>query len=133
MRFRSFTDSLFFSEFLPVYYSKNINISKFRSTILNLLNDNITDTDITSLMDILTSVEAPLVDLYTICCMFKTFKNTNNLPIKPRHIIYYAGNFHSEIVRTFLTYLKFKKHINIQQNISLRCLDINGVKLDFQK
>jgi hypothetical protein len=56
-----------------------IDISIFHYSILQFISGINTLEDIDTLIDILTRIEAPLVDIYTVCRMFKTFKT---------HVIY---------------------------------------------
>jgi len=123
----------FFLDLLTKKLYKDINISRFhfliQETIYGVeLNDN----DRKYLRQIILIIASPMVDIYTICRMFKTFKNKNNLPVKQKHIIYYAGNAHSINIRTFLTFLKFETVFYLKQRETSRCLDMQGEKLDFK-
>ncbi len=125
----------FFSRILPKKYSSKykIDIPRLHSVIKAYMEDDIGTGDFSFLKYTLLILESPMVDIYSIFRMFKIFNNKNNLPIKPRHIIFYAGNYHSETIRSFLKFLEFEKDINISMKKGVRCLDINGIKLDFKK
>jgi hypothetical protein len=129
-----------FSNILTKIYSDvdgyfYIDIHKLHFTIKKFIKNKFLDDDIEDLIQILISIGSPIVDIYTICRMFKTFKNKDNLPTKPRNIIYYAGYAHSEIIRSFLDFLDFERSVNTSyaDENGIRCLDINGIKLDFKK
>lgn len=75
----------------------------------------------------------PLVDIYTIARMFKTFRKSEQMPSRPHYIIYYAGNSHSNITRTFLDMLGFTTHVSrFLDNRNIRCLPMKGIDLDFK-
>jgi len=119
----------FFSSHLPRIYS-TYDISNFQTEIRKFITRNPYVNF--NILHMIVGLESPMVDIYTICRMFKIFNNKNNLPIKPRHIIYYGGNNHSKMIREFLEFLNFKNHINIQQDTTTKCLDMMGAKLDFE-
>ena len=85
-------------------------------------------------MDLLIMIQSPIVDMYTISRMFKRFEKTKYSPSKPRHIIYYAGDYHSAITREFLNTLGFNLKITRYMNLDnwTRCLDMKGIILDFK-
>jgi len=117
-----------------LYKSRKINIDRLH-IVMSLFYDGhkLDKYDNDFLSDSLISIEAPIVDIYTICRMFKIFKKTDNLPDKPRYIIYYAGKSHSQLVRFFITQLKFSNKLLLEDKSSnSRCLYIDGIKLDFK-
>jgi hypothetical protein len=114
----------FFRDIMLEWYPTIFTINKWKSIFIK-------DNDDKEMMDALIFVQAPIVDIYTISRMFKTFKKTENFPDKPRYIIYYAGNTHSMIVRKFLEKLKFKEHIQRSSSLAVRCLNIENIKLNF--
>ena len=83
---------------------------------------------------ILTIIAGPIVDIYTIARMFKTFKKTNYFPVKPKNIIYYAGEAHSGFVRAFLNSLGFNLQFRRSPDTEtyVRCLDMKGIRMDFK-
>ena len=102
------------------------DIKKWRS----LFRKNISHKDIRKILRI---IQAPIVDIYTISRMFKSFKKTNYFPQTPKNIIYYAGDSHSTVARKFLEKLKFKKMLSIRSGAnSKRCLKMSETILDFK-
>ena len=84
--------------------------------------------------DILINIQAPLVDIYTVARMFKTFKKTEYLPSKPMYIIYYSGNNHANMVRNFLTSLSFYNRNSRYMYLDrwTRCLNVEGIDINFK-
>jgi hypothetical protein len=71
--------------------------------------------------------------------MFKVVKNPHNQPDRPRNIIYYAGNSHSNTVRAFLTEQGFIENAfvgNIDKDKKLLssvvgCIDVGKFPMPF--
>ena len=84
-------------------------------------------------IELLIHIEVPVTDIYTISRMFKTFKKSKYFPSKQMNIIYYAGNYHADLVRNFLSSLLFSTHICRYMNIDnwTRCLDVSGIQINF--
>jgi hypothetical protein len=84
-------------------------------------------------------INAPIVDAYTLSRMFKVVKNPHNQPDRPRNIIYYAGNSHSNTVRAFLTEQGFIENAfvgNIDKDKKLLssvvgCIDVGKFPMPF--
>jgi len=120
-----------FKKVIIKHYTKVINWNIFNINISNFYKSR--EFNNKNLIRSLILLQAPIMDFYAICRIFKIFKKSDNLPDKPKHIIYYAGDYHSNIFRSFLDELKFKKRYDIKNNIpDIRCLDINNTKLDFK-
>lgn len=64
------------------------------------------------------SINSKVVDVYTICRIFKKFKNTKNQPESPHNIIIYAGDAHSSLYRNFLLKNDF---ITLAQTKNVNC------------
>jgi hypothetical protein len=116
-----------FHDIIMNWYYEMFTINKWNS----MFRTNRSDAD---KLEILTMIQAPIVDIYTISRMFKTFKKTENFPDKPRYIIYYSGNGHSVILRRFLEKLEFEQKFERYSNTSTstRCLNMENVSLDFK-
>jgi hypothetical protein len=116
-----------FRSIIPGRYFELFNIDKWNSLFRTKSSD-------AERIELLVLIQTPIVDVYTVARMFKTFKKTKYLPDKPRHIIYYAGDSHSEIVRRFLEKLDFEdvflRHSDVKS--STRCLNIENLTLNFE-
>lgn len=125
--------------------SQDVIIETFRPIIINRYKElfKIEDwnsikwsiwSEIKKYYSILVSIESPLVDIYTVARMFKTFKKTEYLPSKPMYIIYYAGDNHCTMVRNFLTSLSFcnRKSRYMDLNNWTRCLNVGDIEMNFK-
>ena len=116
-----------FRSIIPRIYFELFNIDKWNSLFRTKSSD-------AERIELLVLIQIPIVDVYTIARMFKTFKKTKYLPDKPRHIIYYAGNIHSDIVKMFLEKLDFENVFSRYSNktSSTRCLNVEKLTLNFE-
>lgn len=64
------------------------------------------------------TINSKVIDVYTICRIFKKFKNTKNQPESPHNIIIYAGDAHSSLYRNFLLQNDF---ITLAQTKNVNC------------
>jgi hypothetical protein len=64
------------------------------------------------------TINSKVIDVYTICRIFKKFKNTINQPESPHNIIIYAGDAHSSLYRNFLLKNDF---ITLAQTKNVNC------------
>tara|TARA_B100000497_G_scaffold127936_1_gene171869 strand:+ start:4694 stop:6133 length:1440 start_codon:yes stop_codon:yes gene_type:complete len=68
--------------------------------------------------DMTVTINSKVVDVYTICRIFKKFKNPINQPESPHNIIIYAGDAHSSLYRNFLLQNDF---ITLAQTKNVNC------------
>lgn len=79
--------------------------------------------------NILTMVNAVVMDIYTAARIFKVFnvKENEHFPQEPQNIIYYAGTGHTKPMGRFLKRIGFKMTENSDDNI-LSCVSMKGIK-----
>ena len=123
---------------------KELVLSIFHDIIIQQYQSDITIDDVkllsektignTEKAEILTVIQSPIVDIYTISRMFKRFKKSENFPDKQRNIVYYAGSSHADMIRNFLYRLDFEEKFArySDPNQSTRCLNMIGMSLDFK-
>ena len=110
---------------------QNIYIDyKVIETLISFKNNNykVSNEEYEKILLIFLSMNALIVDLYTISIIFKTFKiNKNNRPTEIQNIIIYTGDSHSIVYRQFLNYIKFLsvQEIVADKTTSVRCLYMN--------
>lgn len=116
-----------FEEILTEWYPTKFELSVLSYLLKNKMFNRI-------LGSFLVTIEAPLIDIYTVARMFKKFRKTGDMPSKSKYIIHYAGDDHSNIIRKFLEKLDFKEHFYRRSDLktSTRCLDMSGIQLDFK-
>ena len=73
---------------------------------------------------------APVMDMYLVARMFRTFKNVKYQNSKePQYIIIYVGNFHANIYRDILFDLEFKTKFKSISKPNEFCVDTSKLKL----
>lgn len=102
--------------------------SHFSDTVKNTLNGSIKPDRIPKLSTVLVLLNSPIVDLYTICRIFKKFKNVVDQPEEPANIIIHAGNEHSNNFRYMLGKLGFESIFYTENSRNDRCLDMSEIK-----
>ena len=79
--------------------------------------------------EILSSLNAVIMDVYTVTRMFKVFnvKESESYPKEPRNIIYYAGDGHTVKISIFLKMLGFKRTENYKTDVK-SCVSMEKTK-----
>lgn len=115
--------------FLEVFRKSLIERLEYRLDIKEFLTFSIYSSNM-NLYNILVIITSPILEFYMIARVFKEFKKTNYFPRKPKYIVFYGGDSHSELFRLFLDKLGF--NIMFGKRSKSRCLDMRGVALDFK-